>query len=232
MTQPFTKANYTTTSTRTLTSPCGRSLQNHTGSGTRQVEKQTRSGCNFRIKRRVSCSQWLRPSVHVNNAIIGTREDVLKLDPKATAAATAGGYNPKIHGNYDPNADYAKVDKQKWREEEAASKTWNTGLAPQMGVALFPPDAEAGRYASIVATNRFSGGVQSDGVGPERHSDAAKSHRQMNAYFDVDAAANAHDGRSLKEERKAQKLTKDQVKAYNQARHEKKQKKRLAFYKS
>ncbi|OBT72750.1 hypothetical protein VF21_08973 [Pseudogymnoascus sp. 05NY08] len=41
---------------------------------------------------------------------------------------------------------------------------------------------------------------------PENHNDENKSKRQMNAFFDVDAAANSHDGRSLKAERSGKKL--------------------------
>jgi hypothetical protein len=50
----------------------------------------------------------------------------------------------------------------------------------------------------------------------------------MNAFFDVDSAANAHDGRSLKAERQAQRLTKQQVKEFNEKRAERKHKKRMA----
>jgi hypothetical protein len=76
--------------------------------------------------------------------------------------------------------------------------------------------------------NRFTGATQTGAdLGPERHSDVAKSGRQMNAFFDVDAAANAHDGRSLKAERQAQKLTKQQVKEFNSKRAERKHKKRM-----
>jgi len=54
----------------------------------------------------------------------------------------------------------------------------------------------------------------------------------MNAFFDVDSAANSHDGRSLKEERRNTKLSKEQVAEHNRNRKEKKQAKRLAFLKS
>jgi hypothetical protein len=77
--------------------------------------------------------------------------------------------------------------------------------------------------------NRFSGATQTGAdSGPERHSDAAKSGRQMNAFFDVDSAANAHGGRSLKAERQAQRLTKQQVREFNEKRAERKHKKRMA----
>lgn len=54
----------------------------------------------------------------------------------------------------------------------------------------------------------------------------------MNAYFDVDAAANMHDGRSLKEERRNEKLSKKQIKELADKRRAKKEKKRMDFYKS
>jgi hypothetical protein len=54
----------------------------------------------------------------------------------------------------------------------------------------------------------------------------------MGAFFDVDAAANAHGGRSLKEERRNQTLSKKQIKELAAKRREKKEKKRMDFYKS
>lgn len=54
----------------------------------------------------------------------------------------------------------------------------------------------------------------------------------MNAFFDVDSAANSHDGRSLKEERRNNKLSKKEIAEANQKRKDKKQAKRLAFLKS
>jgi hypothetical protein len=66
----------------------------------------------------------------------------------------------------------------------------------------------------------------------EQHDDYHKSGRQMGAFFDVDAAANAHGGRSLKEERRNQTLSKKQIKELAAKRREKKEKKRMDFYKS
>lgn len=54
----------------------------------------------------------------------------------------------------------------------------------------------------------------------------------MNAFFDVDSAANSHDGRSLKEERRNKKLSKKEIAEMNQKRKDKKEAKRLAFLKS
>jgi hypothetical protein len=132
------------------------------------------------------------------------------------------GYNPKIHGNYDPNADYAKFHSRQQQREDPLT------AAASLAAAQDPEAAAA--YASTMILNRFSGATQMGGAeaGPERHSDAAKSSRQMNAFFDVDSAANAHDGRSLKAERQAQRLTKQQVKEFNEKRAERKHKKRMA----
>lgn len=52
----------------------------------------------------------------------------------------------------------------------------------------------------------------------------------MNAFFDVDAAANAHGGRSLKEERRQKKISKREAVKLNErkkAKKEEKQKKWL-----
>lgn len=52
----------------------------------------------------------------------------------------------------------------------------------------------------------------------------------MEFYFDVDAAANSHDGRSLKAERQMKKLSKKELKAFREKRKEKKEQKRRAWY--
>lgn len=148
--------------------------------------------------------------------LAAVRAEALGLNKRETYT----GYIPSIHGDYDPNADYAQYHHQKRAEEQAATDP------------LAMSAVGAGAYESTMALNRFTGSVQASGLNPERHTDAAKSGRQMNAFFDVDAAANSHDGRSLKEERKHQKLTKEEIKQFNQQRKEKKQKKRMAFYKS
>lgn len=131
------------------------------------------------------------------------------------------GYNPKIHGNYDPNAPYAQYHKKK-REEEAK--------ALQMAQGTYAPSNPA--YVASGAFNRFTGNFQDPSKSAERHNDYNKSGRQMNAFFDVDAAANMHDGRSLKEERRNQTLTKQEVRELAKKRKEKKAKKRMDFYKS
>ncbi|TDZ29324.1 WW domain-containing protein [Colletotrichum spinosum] len=122
----------------------------------------------------------------------------------------AGGYNPAIHGDYDPNAWYAQGDKAPEADSETAALV------------------EQG-YGAIANFNRFTGQFQAAGEGPERHSDEAKSKRQMNAFFDVDAAANAHDGRSLKAERSGKKLSKSELKQFKEKRRARKEEKRRAW---
>lgn len=51
----------------------------------------------------------------------------------------------------------------------------------------------------------------------------------MSAFFDVDAAANSHEGRSLKAERRGKSLTKKELKAFKDKRREKKEEKRRAW---
>ncbi|KIW12202.1 hypothetical protein PV08_09478 [Exophiala spinifera] len=130
-------------------------------------------------------------------------------------AGSVGGYNPAIHGDYDPNADYAKV-------HEAPSAT----TIPGSGA---PGTDPADAYAATGYFNRFTGKWQNADLNPDKHSDEQKSRRQMNAFFDVDAAANSHDGRSLRAERASKKLTKAELKAFKEKRREKKEEKRRAW---
>ena len=131
------------------------------------------------------------------------------------------GYNPKIHGSYDPNAPYAQFHAQKAAQEQAIQQYGSAAAAQQ-----------AADYAATANFNRFSGGFQTAEKSTERHNDFNKSGRQMNAFFDVNAAANAHEGRSLKDERRQQKLTKKEIAELTKKRRDKKEKKRLDFYKS
>ncbi|EFQ93840.1 hypothetical protein CFE70_006465 [Pyrenophora teres f. teres 0-1] len=142
------------------------------------------------------------------------------LGASSPAAPVCGGYNPRIHGSYDPNADYAI---RAAKEEEEAEAAVNPALA------LASAGASATNYATAAAFNRFNGKLQQPGQGPEMHNDESKSRRQMNAYFDVDAADKEHDGRSLKAERRAKPPNKAKVKQYKQQRKEKKEAKRKAW---
>lgn len=137
--------------------------------------------------------------------------------PDPVPAKRLGGYDPSIHGDYDPNADYAKVHE---------SGTTSNTLAGA-GTAGTSTGAEA--YAATGSFNRFTGKWQRGDMNPENFSDEQKSRRQMNAFFDVDAAANSHDGKSLRAERANKKLSKAELKAFKEKRREKKEEKRRAW---
>src|SRR5690606_3415263 len=114
-----------------------------------------------------------------------------------------------IHGDYDPNAWYAKLHEE----------------PPAPAMHEEAPYAEG--YDATALFNRFTGQYQTEG--PGRHSDEAKSRRQLNAYFDVDAAANAHDGRSLKAERSGKKPSRNELKFFKEKRKARKEEKRRAW---
>ena len=132
---------------------------------------------------------------------------------RANGVPAAGGYNPAIHGDYDPNAWYAKTAAAA-EEQQAQSQALSD-----------PADA----YAATAAFNRFTGRFQNPDLKPENFNDENKSRRQLNAFFDVDAAANSHDGRSLKEERSGKKLSKAELKWHKEKRKAKKEEKRRAW---
>lgn len=123
-----------------------------------------------------------------------------------------GGYNPAIHGDYDPNASYATASKQDPSSADLPSATTGTEI-----------------YTATGVFNRFTGKWQPHDINPENHNDENKSRRQMSAFFDVDAAANSHDGKSLKAERSGKKLSKAEVKAFKEKRKERKEERRRAW---
>ncbi|KAK3191002.1 hypothetical protein K4F52_002952 [Lecanicillium sp. MT-2017a] len=136
--------------------------------------------------------------------------------PPAHEKPAAGGYNPAIHGDYDPNAWYAQGGQDEDGDEGAAVAA----------AGAVPGDVYG---TTTVAFNRYTGAFQTEDEGPGRHTDEAKSRRQMNAYFDVDSAANSHDGRSLKAERTGKKPSKSEVKAFKEKRRARKEEKRRAW---
>ena len=156
-------------------------------------------------------SQWENPRVPDLAAVPAAPGTEQVQQKKVTRPA--GGYDPAIHGDYDPNADYAKAHEDP--NDEATMGAQQTG----------PGDA----YAATGTFNRFTGRWQAATLTPENFNDDAKSRRQMNAFFDVDAAANSHDGRSLKAERSAKKLSRKEVKAFREKRRDKKEEKRRAW---
>lgn len=177
-------------------------------------------------------SQWENPRVpaeiHASSRYASGAPGIAQptsapgVDPAATPAAPSSppkpyfGYNPKIHGDYDPNADYAKFHEEPIPEAPAPV---DSTIASSL----------IGQYEQAGTFNRFTGTFQAGDKNSEYHNDENKSHRQMNAYFDVDRAANIHDGRSLKAERANKKLSKKEVKAFNDDRRAKKEKKRRDF---
>jgi hypothetical protein len=158
-------------------------------------------------------TQWSNP--RVPDAPTAVASDVVaplpaETEPPLPAARPTGGYDPAIHGDYDENAWYAQSASQ---EASAPAPTADAAVA----------------YAATAAFNRFTGRYQAADITPENYNDENKSKRQMNAFFDVDAAANSHDGRSLKEERSGKKLTKAELKQFKEKRKARKEEKRRAW---
>lgn len=139
-------------------------------------------------------------------AVADSNAAAVAEDPAAAAAYHDPlQYNPAIHGDYDPTAPYAQP-----RE-----------------------NPEAGDYTVTAEFNRFTGKFQSSSskLVPENFNDEHKSKRQMEFYFDVDAAANSHDGKSLKAERQTRKLSKKELKEFKEKRRVRKEEKRKAWLK-
>ncbi|KAJ5688921.1 hypothetical protein N7462_003313 [Penicillium macrosclerotiorum] len=156
-------------------------------------------------------SQWENPRVPDASATApGTDGDARNQETPQKKEPVLGGYNPAIHGDYDPTAPYA----QQYEEQ-----------APDADASADP----AAAYSASGAFNRFTGRWQAESINPENYNDENKSRRQMNAFFDVDAAANSHDGRSLRAERSAKKLSKKELKMFKEKRREKKEEKRRAW---
>lgn len=164
-------------------------------------------------------SQWENPRVPEAEAAATSASEprppgVDSPSPPARAPAALGGYNPAIHGDYDPTAPYAQ------QYEQAQQAAGPGGAATEDASQL---------YAATGAFNRFTGKWQDASLRPENYNDENKSRRQMHAFFDVDAAANSHNGRSLKAERSGKKLSKAEVKAFREKRRERKEEKRRAW---
>ncbi|CAK7205541.1 hypothetical protein SEUCBS139899_008318 [Sporothrix eucalyptigena] len=134
-------------------------------------------------------------------------------DAAASTQTAVSGYNPAIHGDYDPNAWYAKGSSAVNGEEASGHVD---------GDAADPIAVAAAAGAAM---------IQSRGPGSavERYSHDAKAGRQLNNYFDVDAASNSHDGRSLKAERSGIKPSKSELKAFKEKRRARKEEKRRAW---
>ncbi|KAJ9604600.1 hypothetical protein H2200_010714 [Cladophialophora chaetospira] len=169
--------------------------------------------------RLTNVTQWENPRIPEATQPAGPpgvdNYDRLAATSQAPPAPRVGGYDPAIHGDFDPNADYAKA------YQIASTVDDNTGVVPGTN----PADA----YAATGTFNRFTGKWQRAELNPENFSDEQKSKRQMNAFFDVDTAANTHNGKSLRAERQSQKLSKAELKAFKEKRREKKEEKRRAW---
>ena len=165
-------------------------------------------------------SQWTNPRVpdiSSRPAAPGTGNyDIIPKGAPGTEGITAqsqrpyGGYDPAIHGDYDPTASYAQEQRTPEDPDEQSADP-------------------AAIYTATGVFNRFTGKWQPNSINPENHNDENKSKRQMSAFFDVDAAANSHNGKSLKAERSGKKLSKQELKAFKEKRKEKKEEKRRAW---
>lgn len=160
-------------------------------------------------------SQWENPRVpSATAAPNGDTGGEANAEVPHKKSPVVGGYNPAIHGDYDPTAPYAQQYEQQHQDAYGAS-------APGVDPAV--------AYAATGAFNRFTGKWQAGYLTPENYNDENKARRQMRAFFDVDAAANSHDGRSLKAERSAKKLSRKELKLFKEKRREKKEEKRRAW---
>lgn len=156
-------------------------------------------------------SQWDNPRMPEASGA-----DPVGAEPPTTSelASVAGGYNPAIHGSWDPNAPYAQAYTQPEEEGGDGDEQLPDATLLQVPGAHF---------------NKRTGKFQLADQNAERHNDEAKSYRQMNNYFDVDKAANSHDGRSLKAERQGKKPTKKELSMWKEKRKARKEEKRRAW---
>lgn len=162
-----------------------------------------------------NATQWTNPRVP-EDAVVGELAPGTSAPlPAAQSARPAGGYDPSIHGDYDPNAWYA----------QGTTEETTGGAGAAGGVAADASEL----YAATGQFNRFTGRWQHADLTAENFNDENKSRRQMGAYFDVDSAANSHDGRSLKAERSSKKLSKRELKDFKEKRKMKKEEKRRAW---
>ena len=155
-------------------------------------------------------SQPAAPGVGNYDIIQGKAPGTESRPPQPQQQRPYGGYDPTIHGDYDPTAPYAQ-DPQPPED---------TNGQPSDPTAI---------YTATGVFNRFTGKWQPHNINPDNHNDENKSRRQMSAFFDVDAAANSHNGKSLKAERSGKKLSRQELKAFKEKRKERKEEKRRAW---
>lgn len=185
-------------------------------------------------------SQWdnpRQPTSTIADGAPGTSTSATQQSQISQPTSIAGGYNPAIHGSWDPNAPYAQAYKDPDADDAADEAEYQADLAmyhAEMQGADPTAAAEGFEYggtggASAAAFNRRTGKTQAGDQNPERYSDANKSYRQMNAYFNVDQAANSHDGRSLKAERRGKQPTRKELSMWKEKRKARKEEKRRAW---
>lgn len=175
-------------------------------------------------------SQWENPRVPEATHVAGLPADIGSVShdqtlgsidrPPGTSSppkrSIAGGYNPAIHGNYDPTADYA-IEAQASDDEGPSA------------MESSDPNDPNNPYGATGHFNRFTGRWQNAALNPENYNDDNKTKRQMNAFFDITHAANDNGGKSLKEERQKQKLSKKEVKAFKAKKKAKREEKKRAW---
>lgn len=174
-------------------------------------------------------SQWDNPRVATNDAEASSSSAAASASaPLSEITSVAGGYNPAIHGSWDPSAPYAQAYAGAGDDGDEEATAAEVAAHDAEMAAL---DGGEGEYLQTAAFNRATGRPQAAGgeAATERFSDAARAQRQLGNYFNVDQAANAHDGRSLKAERRGKQPTKKELAQWKEKRKARKEEKRRAW---
>jgi len=164
-------------------------------------------------------SQWDNPRLVPNTTTTSTTTNATAQPDSTPTPGAAGRYNPAIHGDYDPTADYAQLP---------LPDPTSSLLDPSSSSSSIP-SSDPAAYAATATFNRFTGRFQTGLLAPENFNDENKSKRQMNAFFDVDQAANSHGGKSLKAERQNQKLSKKELMELKSKQKKRKETKQRAW---
>lgn len=167
--------------------------------------------CYYFFNRFTGESTWKNPRVpdSPSTANAATGDGDAAASAQAPAApplpTVAGGYIPSIHGDYD---------------------TWYAQHGPKEEDEDDQPSAVA-RLAQVADPSQLLAGVDFSHVAgrPQRPDQGV----DRNGYFDVDAAANAHNGKSLKAERSGKRLSKSELKHFREKRKAKREEKKRAW---
>jgi hypothetical protein len=165
-------------------------------------------------------TQWHNPLVPENNSSTTKQPAVDKYPISVPEDPSIPPYNPKIHGDYD-----------NWRIMYKVSSRTRKEVTPEDEKA----DLEKKKkelFAAQANFNRMTGTFQNPALDPSNHSDEAKAKRQMEGFFDHDAWAAKHEGRSLKDERRKQKVSKAQIKEWKDGKAAKKREKFMKWINS